>query len=230
MPRQSLLTWMYSVLACPFADTSLIGRRRKVKCGEEKPTCNNCSVNSRSCVWPAQKDLVDRRWRTHARVSTQEATLPCFGDKVACENYANDCTNAGVARCHSLVGPRGQLEAVFINYFRDFLFPSCLLPGVATEFFTEVCWDYLNMAGRSEGVKDSIIACCASNRAILTKDARLARLGLKYYTGAIAYVNNKLANIAQRKEHPDACLLTAVVFLYLYEVRRAVLSSCIREY
>lgn len=37
-------------------------RERRVRCGEEKPICNNCSRKSRSCTWPKDGD----RFRHHS--------------------------------------------------------------------------------------------------------------------------------------------------------------------
>ncbi|KAF3020997.1 hypothetical protein E8E14_010241 [Neopestalotiopsis sp. 37M] len=107
-----------------------------------------------------------------------------------------------------------ELEAGLLRYFCDIHFPVLLLPGVSDDFLVECRDRYLDFALRSDGVKDSIIACCASNKYALTGDSRFAHLSMQYYGKAVKHVNFTITEIDLQGRKPDECLLAAVVFLY----------------
>ncbi|KAI9146723.1 FMN reductase (NADPH) [Paramyrothecium foliicola] len=172
-------------------------------------------------------DLVDRRWRAQ---QSNRAFSPHTDDEsdatphqniskevaqVASHPFASDVTQA---LCTNLFDTSDELEIGLIHYFEHVQFPAFLLPNVSPDFLAECRWQYLDMAKRSDCVKKSIVACCASNRSVLTSDSRFARLGLKYYAEAISCANSIMAEISVDDREPDECLLAAVVFFYLYEL------------
>ncbi|RDW56345.1 hypothetical protein BP5796_13256 [Coleophoma crateriformis] len=200
-------------------------RKRKLKCGEERPSCSKCSIAGRQCEWPKSGDLRDRR---HCLPSNQLQSVMLMngilGDdsRKDAEFAERGLYEAGQAKnLHLYRSPnmpttiRSNLEAGLIHYYLDTFVSIVLLSNLDPRFYSEYRWHVVNLALNCDTVKCAVLACCATNKYMRSKDVRFHKLSMTYYSQAIEGVNQMIAQLSSADGSPGDALLTAVIYMYI---------------
>ncbi|KAH7127854.1 hypothetical protein B0J13DRAFT_611452 [Dactylonectria estremocensis] len=210
-------------------------RRRKVKCGEERPSCRNCAAFGRECVWPTSLDMSDRRNRSPAspRLSAA-ASSPLsfsFSSSSSSGTPLQDLTsqspsatrNAMVSYRNTLPTPRrplfqSDIEVDLIYHFCNHYYSNILLPTLTDAHFLECQSELIDMMLQCKSVKHAVLACCASNKHILLNEGRYRTIALQYYSKAVHELNQTLVKFQPGSNGPHHSLLTTVIFLYVHDL------------
>ncbi|KAF6794660.1 hypothetical protein CSOJ01_13609 [Colletotrichum sojae] len=186
-------------------------RKRKVKCGEEKPTCRNCVGCSRECVWPSSDDLQDRRFRARRSSSSSQSAA---GSPSPPTSPSPSSVQSSIVRIKNREIP--EIEHELTHHYLNVLITALLLPTVTEVDLEEYGSQVVEMMMGSDSVKYAVLANCASNKYMLSRNIRYQKAALVYYLKAIELVNHALLELGPSKRSPGDALLTTVVYLYLY--------------
>lgn len=197
-----------------------LGRRRRVKCGEERPCCQNCSNIGHDCVWPTSHDLCDRRNFPKASQksppsSTSGAVVPLPGSAEEEEPWIN----LGFSKSLDSAGIECEADVELIYHFLNNFISVLVLPTWNRKHLVEYQSELVSMMMHSPGVKCAVLATCAANKYILSSNNRYKKLALVYYSRAVKHANRELDTICLSKQGPSDSLVTTVVYLYLHDVR-----------
>ncbi|OHF02307.1 hypothetical protein CORC01_02300 [Colletotrichum orchidophilum] len=187
------------------ADKERAGRKRRVKCGEERPKCRNCVASGRGCIWPSSDDMYDRRHRFRRSCSNDRA-LPS----------PSSCSEDSITYLELREPP--DLEQELIHHYLNVFLSVLLLPTVRERDLEGYGSQVMSMVLRSESVKCAVLAACASNKYMLLRSRRYHDAALGYYFRAVELVNRALHDLGTSAKGPDDPLLTTVVYLYLYDL------------
>ncbi|KAL6406597.1 Transcriptional regulatory protein moc3 [Ilyonectria robusta] len=211
--------------ALPTHPARVPGRKRKVKCGEERPSCRNCSTSRRQCHWPSSADLRDRRnlpRKGQGHVSpgspgsaTSSEDPECRGDAPQKTSELTLSTSLNTAAS----AIRSEVEVELIYHFLNKFFSLLVLPTWNKTYFLEYQFQLVSMMMHCDSVKYAVLASCAANKCILSNDRRYQHHALVYYSRAVRGVNQAVLQLHSRPRVPDDSLLATVVFLYLHDVR-----------
>ncbi|RSL93453.1 hypothetical protein CEP52_013236 [Fusarium oligoseptatum] len=200
-------------------------RKRRVKCGEEKPSCRNCSAFGRQCVWPTSTDLCDRRHRSRASPDLSFAEPSRSGSGSASEESKSpDSSHTAIVRYRTRSPSPGRslfkpgIESELIHHLINYYFSIIVLPTTSQEHIRRSRSELIDMMLHSESVKDAVFACCACNKHVLLNDNRHKNVALHYYSKAVRELNQTLATFQPTGKRPDSSLLTTVVFLYVHDL------------
>ncbi|KAF6835323.1 fatty-acid amide hydrolase [Colletotrichum plurivorum] len=193
-------------------------RKRKVKCGEERPTCRNCIGCSRECVWPSSDDLQDRRFR--ARRSSSSSQSASGSPSPPSSPSPSSVSACAVSSQSSIIRIKNReipdIEHELMHHYLNVLITALLLPTVTEVDLEEYGSQVVGMMMGSDSVKYAVLANCASNKYMLSRNIRYQKAALVYYLKAIELVNHALPELGYSKKSPGDALLTTVVYLYLY--------------
>ncbi|OQU99865.1 Fungal specific transcription factor domain-containing protein [Cladophialophora immunda] len=180
---------------------------RRLKCGEERlgqrPCCRNCHIAGRKCLWPAPEDLYDRRHRCHRDLLG--ASLDQDDDRTL-QVKSNPTIQTTI---------RSDQELGLFNYYLDSFLKVLMLPNAHPGFYSVYRSEMALFMLNSDSVKCAILACCASNRFMLSSDAQFHKTSIKYYSQAVKEVNQALAGLDFDRDCPGNSLLTTVQYLYI---------------
>lgn len=211
---------------CPYVNTNnAVGRKRKVKCGEEKPSCRNCSAFGRQCAWPTSTDLCDRRYRsrTNPGLSLAEPSRSS-SSSVPEESKSPDSTGIAIVPYRGRSPSPGRslfkpgIETELIHHLLNYYFSIIVLPTSSQEHVKRSRSELIDMMLHYPSVKDAVFACCACNKHVLLNDNRHKKAALHFYSKAVHGLNQTLAKFQPMGKQPDSSLLTTVVFLYVHDV------------
>ncbi|KAM5377871.1 hypothetical protein ACJZ2D_004775 [Fusarium nematophilum] len=197
-------------------------RRRKVKCGEERPSCRNCSAFGRQCVWPTLTDMSDRR---HGSRSIPDTSLarPRSNDPPDVPGSKSPLDKA-IARYRSTSPTPGRtifqpgIELELIYHLLNSYFSIIVLPTRSESLFIQAQSELIDMMLHCRSVKHAVLACCASNKHVLLNDNRYQNVALRYYSKAVHELNQTLVEFQPGRKQPDSSLLTTVIFLYVHDL------------
>lgn len=196
-----------------------------MKCGEERPTCRNCVACSRECVWPSLDDLQDRRFRAR-RSSSSGQSADCSPSPPTSPSPSSSSALPG---CNSIVRIKNRelpdIEHELTHHYLNVLITALLLPTVTEVDLEDYGSQVVGMMMGSDSVKYAVLANCASNKYMLSRNVRYQKAALVYYLKAIELVNHALLELGSSKKSPGDALLTTVVYLYLYNVSGISLLS-----
>ncbi|KIV92421.1 hypothetical protein PV10_03721 [Exophiala mesophila] len=193
-------------------------RKRKMKCDEVKPSCCNCSLSNRACLWPSVSDLYDRRNRRRFELES----INSAGDSA--HGCSDDLTLVdGIGLCASLLRPSPQLqtsissecENSLLNYYVDSFLSIILLPTTQPKDYSEFRSYTLVLALECESVKHTILCSSAANKFMLTGNDYFRQISLKHYAEALKSVNQSLASIDYSRESWADPLIVSVAYLYI---------------
>ncbi|RSL55385.1 hypothetical protein CEP54_009415 [Fusarium duplospermum] len=195
-------------------------RKRRVKCGEEKPSCRNCSAFGRQCVWPTSTDLCDRRHRSQASPGLSFAESSRSSE----ESKSPDSSRAAIVPYRSRSPSPGRslfkpgIESELIHHLLNYYFSIIVLPTSSQEHIRRSQSELIDMMLHSESVRNAVFACCACNKHVLLNDNRHKNVALHYYSKAVHELNQTLVKFQPTGKQPDSSLLTTVVFLYVHDL------------
>ncbi|KAH7009619.1 hypothetical protein EDB80DRAFT_411600 [Ilyonectria destructans] len=199
-------------------------RKRKVKCGEERPSCRNCSTSRRQCDWPSSADLRDRRnlpRKSQGHVSPGSPGSAISSEDPECRGDAPPTTleltlSTSLNTAASAI--RSEVEVELIYHFLNKFFSLLVLPTWNKTYFLEYQFQLVSMMMHCDSVKYAVLASCAANKCILSNDRRYQHHALVYYSRAVRGVNQAVLQLHSRQRVPDDSLLATVVFLYLHDM------------
>lgn len=196
------------------------GRRRRVKCGEERPCCQNCSNTGHDCAWPTSHDLCDRR--NLPKANQKPSPSSNSGDVVlapSCPEYEGPWHNISFIQSLGTVGIDCEDDVELIYHFLNNFVSVLVLPTWNRKHLEEYQSELIGMMMESQGVKCAVLAACAANKAILSSNDRYEKLALVYYSRAVWLANQELQKLRIPHQVPTDSLVTTVVYLYLHDVR-----------
>lgn len=207
--------------------TYVIGRRRKVKCGEERPFCTNCSIASRLCKWPTQDSFVDGRSRRRASQGSSTSSLTPDG-KRSVKGDGEDVLDGDETDAWPICSIplqttiRTEMDNDLVLHFHDSM--SVLLLSTAHQGFHEdFRWRILNIGLTCEGVKNAILAWSASNKYMRSNDIRYRQAAIGYYSQAVSAVKEGMLKLdSSASKRLDDTMMIAVEYLYLQSVSWSV--------
>ncbi|KAF6811379.1 fatty-acid amide hydrolase [Colletotrichum musicola] len=109
-----------------------------------------------------------------------------------------------------------DIEHELTHHYLNVLITALLLPTVTEVDLEEYGSQVVGMMMGSDSVKYAVLANCASNKYMLSRNIRYQNAALVYYLKAIELVNHALLELGSFKKSPGDALLTTVVYLYLY--------------
>ncbi|KAF5013205.1 hypothetical protein FDECE_784 [Fusarium decemcellulare] len=195
-------------------------RKRRVKCGEEKPSCRNCSAFGRQCVWPTAMDLCDRRHRARA---SPDSCSSGPSEEVQQQPPSDMRRKALISRRSMSPAPcrtpfQAGIESELLSHLFNYWFSIIVLPTSSNEYIKQSQSELVDMMLRCQSVKHAVLACCASNKHVLLNDNHYQRVALQYYSQAVHELNQTLIKFQPGSKRPDSSLLTTVIFLYVYDL------------
>ncbi|WAO90205.1 Hypothetical protein NCS54_00762400 [Fusarium falciforme] len=200
-------------------------RKRKVKCGEEKPSCRNCSAFGRQCAWPTSTDLCDRRHRSRASPDLSFAgPSPSSSSSASEESKSPDSSRTAIVPYRGRSPSPGRsffksgIESELIHHLLNYYFSVIVLPTSSQEHVRRSRSELVDMMLHYPSVRDAVFACCACNKHVLLNDNRHKNAALHYYSKAVHELNQMLAKFQPMGKQPDSSLLTTVVFLYVHDL------------
>ncbi|KAJ3534133.1 hypothetical protein NM208_g1039 [Fusarium decemcellulare] len=195
-------------------------RKRRVKCGEEKPSCRNCSAFGRQCVWPSLMDLRDRRHRAR---TNQDSYSSGPSEEVQPQPLSGKDHKALVS--HRTMSPalcrtpfQAGIESELLSHLFNYWFSIIVLPTSSSEYIKQSQSELVDMMLQCQSVKHAVLACCASNKHVLLNDNHYQRIALQYYSKAVRELNQTLIKFQPGSKRPNSSLLTTVIFLYVYDL------------
>ncbi|KAH7126063.1 amidase signature domain-containing protein [Dactylonectria macrodidyma] len=203
--------------------------RRKVKCGEERPSCRNCAVFGRECVWPTSLDMSDRRNRSPISPSLSADESSPFSSSSSTPSEDPQSLAPG-ATCNAMVSYRStsprpgrplfqsDIEMDLIYHFCNYYYSNILLPTRTDAHFMESQSELIDMMLQCKSVKHAVLACCASNKHVLLNESRYQNIALQYYSKAVHELNQTLVKFQPGSDGPHHSLLTTVIFLYVHDL------------
>lgn len=206
------------------------GRKRKTKCGEEKPICCNCASSNRRCDWPSAADLRDRRHltrRQRAGLSVPYADADSPSSSTPAHTKGQEGVEVVAEKFDLILAPslgsmapaiRSQVELDLVYHFLNKFFSLLVLPTWNTSHFLEYQFQLVNMMMHHDNVKYAVLASCAANKYILSNHRRYQNLALIYYSKAVKGVSDAVLQLHSQNRAPDDSLLATVVYLYLHDV------------
>lgn len=200
----------------------MIGRQRRVKCDEGKPSCRNCSRFGRSCSWLNATDMADKRHRRRRATPApsspaNESTSPPKTDEISHDIVPILNNRASLTTInHPLLETETEFE--LMHHFYNFHFNSLTLPTKDKSYFFQCQSDLMGMMSHNRTVKYAILANCASNKHVLMNNDRYRLIALRYYTEAMRGLNQELVDFCPSDAYRHSCLLTVASYLYVYNV------------
>lgn len=201
----------------------ITGRQRKVKCGEEKPSCRNCSSHSRHCVWPNSRDLCDRRneLRGGRRPSaSSKDDTPSVKPHEPSEEVVIQHTHASLIPSlgtgSSAICSEAEFE-LFQHFLNDFS-PLVVLPTWNKSSFQEYRYQVACMMMHFRSVKFAVLSSCAMNKYMRSRNYQYQTVALMYYSRAVEEVKQEVVRLQLDQTLPEISLITAVIYLYIYDV------------
>ncbi|KIX03953.1 uncharacterized protein Z518_07506 [Rhinocladiella mackenziei CBS 650.93] len=206
-------------------------RARRKKCNEQRPRCEKCVKSKRTCSWPAEDDLFDRRHRRPSRPPKSPSRSPETiviqrSPPLASELLAEtDAWPFFICRELSINSDlfsgtifKSDLEMdcfrQFVNGFLPLLILTNTHPGFKSEFIPEV----VDMILQFDGLKDIALACGASRLHALSGRTEMNEAGIIYYSRAMSEVHQALNSIDWSREVFSDAVLMAIIFLYVHGV------------
>lgn len=195
------------------------GRKRKVKCGEERPACRNCAAFGRLCSWPTPTDLYDRRYRSRARSnSSGGGTDTSEDDRVQGLSEPDCAALVSISPSQPRALSRLDVEQELIHHFFDYWFSIIILPSVSQAYIIQSRAELVDMMHGCQSLRHAVLAGSASNKHMLMGDSRYQKTALRYYSKAVHELNKTLSEFKPGSKAPDFSLLSTVIFLYVYDV------------
>ena len=195
------------------------GRRRRVKCGEERPCCQNCSNTGHDCSWPTSNDLCDRR--NLPRAGQKYSPSFSSGDIVSPTCNADQeepWINLGFNKSLDRAGIECEDDVELIYHFLNNFISVLVLPTWNRKHLVEYQSELVGMMMQSPGVKCAVLAASAANKYTLSSNNRYEKLALVYYSRAVWHANQELNKLCLPHQVPGDSLVTTVVYLYLHDV------------
>lgn len=151
------------------------GRRRRVKCGEERPRCQNCSNTGHDCDWPTSHDLCDRRNLPKAgqkcppsSTSGKAISPTCNAKHGGPRVTVNFDESLGLRLCFNKSLGRTGIECEddveLIYHFLNNFLSVLVLPTWNRQHLEEYQSELMGMMMHSKGVKCAVLAACAANK------------------------------------------------------------------
>ncbi|KAI6354242.1 hypothetical protein MCOR25_008695 [Pyricularia grisea] len=213
------------------------GRKRRVKCGEEKPKCRNCAAAAvRDCVWPGPEfDLVDGRHRQNRAVprrgnaredkdaelagnlSSSLSTLTLKAGRSPGKQLGNNTTITTSPAAGLGVSEEIELELMRHHsgaFYFDILTLPTADPGDLTDFHDGV----VRMMGESSSVRSAVLAASAASISALSKDRSYQKIALHYYADAVTHCADGLRILEKSRTGPTDAILTTVMWLYIHDL------------
>ncbi|TLD21058.1 hypothetical protein PspLS_09253 [Pyricularia sp. CBS 133598] len=217
------------------------GRKRRVKCGEEKPTCRNCTAAARDCIWPGpESDLVDGRQRQNrtlqrrgnsgedkdaelaGNLSSSLSTLtlkagspPCkaLGDKITTTTTTNTISPA------ARLGVSEEIEQEILRHHSGaFFFEILTIPTANRADLADFHDGVVRMMGESPSVRSAVLAASAASISALSKDRSYQKIALRYYADAVMHCADGLRALEKLRTGPSDVVLTTVIWLYVHDL------------
>ncbi|KAI6478833.1 hypothetical protein MCOR13_011648 [Pyricularia oryzae] len=206
------------------------GRKRRVKCGEEKPTCRNCTTAAaRECVWPGpESDLVDGRHRQNrsvqrrgdkdadlaGKLSSSLSTLTLKTGSPPCKALA-DNTISAAAR----LGVSEEIELELVRHHSGaFFFEILTIPTAERGDLTDFHDGVVRMMQESPSVRSAVLAASAASISALSKDRSYQNIALRYYADAVTHCADGLRALEKSRTGPSDVILTTVIWLYIHDL------------
>lgn len=197
---------------------SWTGRKRRKKCGEERPICHHCSFSGYTCTWPSHQDLIDNRHRSSKKVSREYSSSSRHASRNMQPAIFNVVGNLSPL-CPSLLGiTLPVVERELLHHFLNHLLPRLLNCTWNKSHFVEYQGQIIDLVMNFEGVRYAVLASCASNKFILTCHSRYEDISLKFYSHAVKNVNLALDEMRSENSTPSDALLVSVIYLYIHDV------------
>ncbi|KAF7550000.1 hypothetical protein G7046_g8158 [Stylonectria norvegica] len=208
-------------------------RTRRVKCGEERPCCRNCSHTGHDCAWPTTRDLSDRRNLSRAGQQKRSKSPSPSSDSGAlvplrplAVSVTRQChaereepwIDLGFSKCLDWAGIQCDNDVELIYHFLNSFISVLVLPTWNRKHLLEYQTELVGMMMHSQGVKCAVLAACAANMQILTNNDRYEKLALVYYSRAVWHANQELHQLCLPSQVPTDSLMTTVVYLYLHDI------------
>lgn len=121
-----------------------------------------------------------------------------------------------------------EQELELFNYYVNNYLRKLLLPNAHPGFYSGFRSDTALLILHCDSVKCAALACCASNKFMLSGDVRFRKIALKYYSQAVKEVNQALVGLHDKKNLPGNPLLSTVQHLYINAVSLTRIPSLCR--
>jgi hypothetical protein len=200
-------------------------RKRRKKCGEQKPICHDCKKHGFKCVWPIPPSTNARLITAKSIVESEElrdsarAVKPPSPGSDSDAPFSDDSTKLGVTRSAVYGLPNihtsieHHLSLHLLKRYMPALFRSHQHPGFG---------DYTSLvvAGAKNPTMMETFLAVAANHASWT-NAKLKPVAIRYYNSVLSRLRETL-NSGQVEGDEDWLMITTN-FLLLFEVRQPCL-------
>jgi hypothetical protein len=197
------------------------GRRRRIKCDEQKPLCHKCHRMSLDCTWPASDEFCDKRFRpSHKSTSPTRNSTKAINFPRSEEKHSSTIREEMQFReiIPAFPSHRNNLEEWIFGHFFLVQQPRLILPTAHPGFIDAFVPKVMNLSYRFEGLRNAVLANGASHLFASTGNPNFLRLSLEYYSAAVYKVAQALKNMAEPECCSNDALLLAVIYLYMHGV------------
>lgn len=112
----------------------------------------------------------------------------------------------------------GEVELLLIEHFYNAYFPALVLPTINARYLDSFQSDMWRLALASDPVRCSLLAGCAANRHMLSRDPRFRTLALRYYAEALGHFNSLVQELKTSRASQSDALMCSVTWLYTFNV------------
>lgn len=149
-----------------------VGRRRRKKCNEVKPTCTGCTRNCLTCIWPSRAQVASRRRWVESTIIATDNSMPKDGVPMDSKSQPERWWTHQPGSCHSdkssLLGSFNSVTAISVPNDSQFsILKYCLHYYLPIQVHhcpgqEPVDQSYLvSMALHSSALMNALLACSA---------------------------------------------------------------------
>lgn len=201
-----------------------LGRRRRKKCDEIKPTCTGCTRNRLTCNWPPEKTETSRRRRVERRTTLssvlKNGTSPDSKSSVqeGPQPFQRYLSGSPKSRLWGSFGPvavisiHGNTQFSIINYSINYYLPIQVHHYPGREPMDQ---SYLvSMSLHFPPLMNALLACSALTLRSGTKDWQ--SFAIKNYIRALHEIRLRIADGSFTGA--EDCFLATIMWLCIFEV------------